>query len=67
MRSILTVPFRLVWGIAGTVVGIIGLVFSFAFKGMRFAGGRFFAVFVAGVIGFFLGKKYIAGKGDEGK
>ncbi|MBN1127713.1 MAG: hypothetical protein JXA71_01925 [Chitinispirillaceae bacterium] len=67
MRSIITVPFRLIWGIAGTVVKVIGLLFSFSFKGMRFAGGRFFAVLVAGIIGFFLGKKYIAGKGDQGK
>jgi hypothetical protein len=67
MRSILTTPFRLVWGIAGTVVKIIGLLLSFSFKGMRFAGGRFFTIIIAGAIGIFLGKKYFAGKGEKGK
>ena len=67
MRSIITVPFRLVAGIAGTLLKVIGLVLNFGIKGIRFAGGRFFTLVVAAVLGFFLGKKYYAGKDGEGK
>jgi len=67
MRSIITVPFRLVTGIAGTLLKIIGLVLNFGIKGVRFAGGRFFTILIAAVLGFFLGKKYFAGKDGEAK
>jgi|WetSurMetagenome_2_1015567.scaffolds.fasta_scaffold142386_1 hypothetical protein len=67
MRSIITVPFRLVAGIAGTLLQVIGLVLNFGFKGARFAGGRFFTILLAGIVGFFLGKKYFAGKDGEAK
>jgi hypothetical protein len=67
MRSIITIPFRLVAGIAGTLLKVIGLVLNFGFKGARFAGGRFFSILIAAVVGFFLGKKYFAGKDEQGK
>jgi hypothetical protein len=67
MRSLITVPFRLVFGIAETLFKVIGLVLNFGFKGARFAGGRFFTILIAGVVGFFLGKKYFAGKDGEAK
>jgi hypothetical protein len=67
MRSIIFVPFRLVAGIIGTLFQVIGLVLNFGVKGMRFAGGRFFTLVIAAVVGFFLGKKYYAGKDGEAK
>ena len=67
MRSIITIPFRLVFGIAETLLKVIGLVLNFGFKGVRFAGGRFFTILIAAVVGFFLGKKYFAGKDEQGK
>jgi hypothetical protein len=67
MRSIITIPFRLVAGIAGTLLKVIGLLLNFGFKGARFAGGRFFTILLAGIVGFFLGKKYFAGKEEQGK
>lgn len=67
MKSIISVPFRLVWGITGTLLKIVGLVLNFGLKSIRFAGGRFFSVIAAALIGFFLGKKYFAGKEEENK
>lgn len=67
MKSIVSVPFKLVWGVVGTLVKIVGLILNFGLKTVRFAGGRFFSIIVAALIGFFLGKKYFAGKEEEGK
>jgi hypothetical protein len=65
MKSIVFVPFRLVLGIVQTLFKIVGLVLNFGFKGARFAGGRFFSIIIAALIGFFLGKKYFAGKEEN--
>ncbi|MBN2035844.1 MAG: hypothetical protein JW768_03800 [Chitinispirillaceae bacterium] len=67
MRSIITMPVKIILGIAGTVIKIVTLLVSFLLKTARFAGGRLFTVIVGGVVGFFLGKKYFAKKNEEEK
>ncbi len=67
MRSVFTFPFKLVFGIIGTLLRAVGLLVSFAFKGLRFGGSRLITIIVGIFIGLFLGKKYLEKKAQQGQ
>ena len=55
----LTLPFRLLFGIAGFVLRVAGFTFGFSWRALGFFSGQALAIIAGVLIGFFFSRKHL--------